>query len=623
PSCNDGNKNQNETDTDCGGVCGATCGVAKVCQINGDCANGNCHTGLKTCQDPSCFDGNKNQNETDLDCGGICGATCNLNQTCLSSLDCIIGNCHATLKICQPLSCSDGNKNQGEGDIDCGGPCTTLCNISQTCLANTDCVNGNCHQSNHTCQNPSCNDGNKNQGEIDVDCGGPCSTKCAINQVCITNSDCANNNCHMTKHQCLAPSCDDGNLNQNETDLDCGGICIATCALNQSCKTNADCANYNCPAAVKTCQPYSCFDGNKNQGEGDVDCGGPCSATLCSLYKACNVNSDCLNGNCHQTNHTCQPASCNDGNKNQNEVDIDCSGPCTKKCSINQGCVANSDCANSNCHTTKHQCLAPSCDDGNLNQNETDLDCGGVCVGTCAFNRTCKINADCTNYNCPTALLRCALYSCFDGNKNQGEGDVDCGGPCNTTLCALNKTCNVNSDCANGNCNQYNHTCRPVSCSDGNKNQNETDVDCGGVCGAKCKVNQTCSVNTDCANGNCHHTNLTCQNPSCNDGNKNQGEIDVDCSGPCSTRCIVGQNCNSNGDCANGNCNAYSYNMEIEFTTMPSLPNCNDGNKNQDETDADCGGATCSGRCDNNRACLNSTDCGTDMRCSAKRSVCQ
>jgi WD40 repeat protein len=45
---------------------------------------------------PSCFDGIRNQNETEIDCGGPC-APC--------------------------PSCFDGILNQGELDVDCGGPC--------------------------------------------------------------------------------------------------------------------------------------------------------------------------------------------------------------------------------------------------------------------------------------------------------------------------------------------------------------------------------------------------------------------------------------------------------------------------------------------------------------------
>ncbi|CAF1683878.1 unnamed protein product, partial [Adineta ricciae] len=253
-SCADGNKNQGEADVDCSGPCTTKCAVNQTCVTNADCANSNCHVSAGKCEKLSCSDGNQNQNETDIDCGGVCGSTCKVNQTCSRNTDCANGNCHTALKTCQPLSCSDGNKNQNETDVDCGGVCTTKCTINQVCKLNTDCTNGNCYQSNHTCQPYSCTDGNKNQGESDVDCGGPCTTKCAVNQTCVTNADCVNSNCHVSAGKCEKLSCSDGNQNQNETDIDCGGVCGSTCKVNQTCSRNTDCVNGNCHTTLKTCQ---------------------------------------------------------------------------------------------------------------------------------------------------------------------------------------------------------------------------------------------------------------------------------------------------------------------------------------------------------------------------------
>ena len=57
------------------------------------------------------------------------------------------------LGICYiPPTCTDGAQNQGEGGIDCGGPCPNAC--------------------------PTCSDGVQNQGEVNVDCGGPCLPCC-------------------------------------------------------------------------------------------------------------------------------------------------------------------------------------------------------------------------------------------------------------------------------------------------------------------------------------------------------------------------------------------------------------------------------------------------------------
>jgi len=44
--------------------------------------------------------------------------------------------------------------------------------------------------------------------------------------------------------------------------------------------------------------------------------------------------------------------------------------------------------------------------------------------------------------------------------------------------------------------------CVPAGCTDGNKNGNETDVDCGGSC-AKCGNGKMCLIGGDCTSGKC------------------------------------------------------------------------------------------------------------------------
>jgi len=58
-SCNDGVTNGNESDVDCGGACGATCANDKTCHGNGDCASGHCCGGAcrECCADPDCPNG--------------------------------------------------------------------------------------------------------------------------------------------------------------------------------------------------------------------------------------------------------------------------------------------------------------------------------------------------------------------------------------------------------------------------------------------------------------------------------------------------------------------------------------------------------------------------------------
>ncbi|MBI2659026.1 hypothetical protein HYX05_02915 [Candidatus Woesearchaeota archaeon] len=70
-------------------------------------------------------------------------------------------------------TCSDSLKNQNETDVDCGGSCTKCAN-QKLCLGNADCQSSYCNP-NGRCSSPSCTDGWKNQNEIGIDCGGSCT----------------------------------------------------------------------------------------------------------------------------------------------------------------------------------------------------------------------------------------------------------------------------------------------------------------------------------------------------------------------------------------------------------------------------------------------------------------
>ncbi|CAF3984828.1 unnamed protein product [Adineta steineri] len=102
PTCTDGVKNQDETDVDCGGsICSKKCDLCKVCSKHTDCVIANCNSRSNTCQAPTCKDGMKNQDETDVDCGGeTCWSRCLPQQGCESSSDCTSSNCDTTMKKC-------------------------------------------------------------------------------------------------------------------------------------------------------------------------------------------------------------------------------------------------------------------------------------------------------------------------------------------------------------------------------------------------------------------------------------------------------------------------------------------------------------------------------------------
>ena len=98
-------------------------------------------------------------------------------------------------------------------------------------------------------------------------------------------------------------------------------------------------------------------------------------------------------------------------------------------------------------------------------------------------------------------------YICRNANKDIGETDLNCGGPC--PPCALNQGCAQDVDCAKGRCVLETATCTAAAtCSNNRRDGNETDVDCGGPDCAGCAANRSCDVNDDC-------TSLLCGADSC------------------------------------------------------------------------------------------------------------
>lgn len=76
---------------------------------------------------------------------------------------------------------------------------------------------------------------------------------------------------------------------------------------------------------------------------------------------------------------------------------------------------------------------------------------GGACIpAPFAAGAACGAPTECASGICASDGL-CAEPSCDDGVKNGAEGDVDCGGSCDTR-CALASGCGADADCARGTC---------------------------------------------------------------------------------------------------------------------------------------------------------------------------
>jgi hypothetical protein len=203
-------------------------------------------TGGSTSPPGSCSNGTADSNETDIDCGGSskcerCDVRqhCGSNSDCLDSLFCKNGRC------AEP-TCSDNVQNGDETGVDCGGACALdgfSCDDGIGCSVNRDCSSEFC--SSEVCTDH-CLSNKREADETDVDCGGKQCAACGDDKKCSVAADCASKIC--TNKLCVPATCDDGVLNQNESDTDCGGVCTPSkyCALTQPCNSGADCESYVC-----------------------------------------------------------------------------------------------------------------------------------------------------------------------------------------------------------------------------------------------------------------------------------------------------------------------------------------------------------------------------------------
>jgi Proprotein convertase P-domain len=136
--------------------------------------------------------------------------------------------------------------------------------------------------------------------------------------------------------------------------------------------------------------------------------------------------------------------------------------------------------------------------------------------------------------------------------------------------CSDDGTCDQN--------NQNNNGSEGATCSDGLQNGDELGVDCGGLCAARCPDSTQCTEHEQCQNGFCHPTTAVCTTPTCVDAFQNQDETDVDCGGTCGATCVTGEACVANGDCVSDLCDpasdqcvvASSYNA-VPFTVIEGV----------------------------------------------------
>ncbi len=210
---------------------------------------------------------------------------------------------------------------------------------------------------------------------------------------------------------------------------------------------------------------HRCFDGEVNEDETDVDCGGE-ECDSCENGKNCSIDLDCESDFCEMSNDKtgiCRESLCNNGNKDPDETDVDCGGDRCNKCEYDNKCLNGQDCESSICgisaNDKEKKCMKNYCNTGSKDGDETDVDCGGHCF-KCENGKRCEIDLDCESDFCETMYGKegiCLDLFCNTGLKDGDETDVDCGGSCRLK-CEIGENCLINLDCKSANCDS-NHLC--------------------------------------------------------------------------------------------------------------------------------------------------------------------
>jgi hypothetical protein len=614
--CMDGVRDADETDVDCGGASCSPCPDTQKCLVGSDCTNKICDSGHH-CAVPTCTDGVHNGNETDTDCGGTAYQAspacpkCADKLHCATNVDCVNNDCAGSGPgTC--ISCSDGIKNGNETDLDCGGGTCAPCVVGKACAADTDCASNACDSLSLLCVASQCSDHRKDGSETDIDCGGGTCPTCALNKHCASDSECASNACDAVALLCVSNQCADNRKDGAETDVDCGGGVCAACATGLKCLVDGDCVTNACDAITLTCVSSQCSDHRLDGNETDVDCSGACTSK-CATGLKCQVNGDCVTNACDAVALVCDASQCADQKKDGAETDVDCGGGTCPTCAANKGCASDSDCTSNACDAVTLLCVSNQCADHRKDGAETDVDCGGgICSSKCATGLKCQFNGDCVTNACDAVALVCDASQCNDQKKDGVETDIDCGGG-TCPICLAGRGCTLDSDCTSHACNNITGKCAISACTDQKKDSAETDVDCGGGTCPTCALGQKCQADSDCLSNACDAITLTCVSNQCADHRKDSVETDIDCGGGICSACALGLHCTVDFDCSSNACDA------ISLTCVSNQ--CNDHRQDGAESDVDCGGSVCSA-CVVGKKCNSSFDCQAGHPCNAAH-ICQ
>lgn len=598
------------------------CNEAHYCEAytenGGYCISGDTCTS-RNCKNYVCCEAGKNCCTTNSHCTNDLGSmyTCGSNyyciagqlkadgQSCTKNTECTSGNCYNN------LCCAAGQK--------C---CKTWsdCEFSQNCGTNYYCVekpkkaNGENCTSSYDCQSDNCGfynsayticcESGKTCCRSNSEC--PFAYTCGSNyycvsstpkkiegQSCTSNSECSSNYCgnniccQSGKTCCTSDSnCPQFYVcNKNSGNYYC--VEKTGVVTGGSCSSNTNCASGNCQKGVCCASGQSCCSSNSDCYSG-YECNLTkryCVSTTATTKKSdgstCSYGSDCQSGNCNNgiccaSGKTC----CSSNSQCSSGYTCGSSYYCiqsTTKKADGVSCLANSDCQSGNCKNSVC-CVSGKTCCGSNSDCPTDYECDynyfyckQKTTTKKANGELCTSASECSGGYCVHLSCRSSSTYCGDYYCDTGETCTSCSSDCGSCKKSDGSSCDYNSDCQSGNCQNY------ICCASG-KTCCNYNYECSGdyFCGPnyycvsttpKKENYQSCSVGSDCESGNCNTVNgwnsigLCC--PSgvmcCNSSNDCfSGEI---CSNKICTKQIAtttkksnGESCNSASECSGGYC---------------------------------------------------------------------
>ena len=344
--------------------------------------------------------------------------------------------------VCKAKHCATTNAAAGVtcGELagrvcDGGGKCVECLKTADCPGTLTSCKSRACDTTTDTCK----------------------TTKAAIGTACTDSGGAV---CDTTG-ACVATHCMDAVQDADETDVDCGGSCGATCkdsGPQQKCKGPGDCVSATCTSGL---------------------CQAPCSATCTGSCQSCAVPGK--TGAC-----TAVPASVDDAKNFCFMMAVcDATGTCTSaqsKAHFGEACTQDADCYNGSCgaglcrlkvgdpcgedaacksgRCAAHVCaacaLGPDCASGMCNAGACLLPPGYVCAGNadcvtgqCVGKVCASSGALCTTDGCPTHFCKNNLCQTCSSASDCPLNTACTGGSC---LSPPGAFCTKAVSCASGNC---------------------------------------------------------------------------------------------------------------------------------------------------------------------------